>query len=50
MIKKVKTATEDDDDKEETKGSAWKEYMRQVKQYKDKFGDDDSDKNRPLVK
>lgn len=50
MIKKVKTITEDEDGNQGEKGSAWKEYMKQVKEYKEKFGDDDSDKNRPLVK
>ena len=45
VIKKQRNdASEDDVPKD-----AWSKYMNEVKQYKEKYGDD-SDKNRPLVK
>jgi hypothetical protein len=49
LIKKPKT---DDSDGEEGEGQptdAWNRYMREVRKYKEKYGDD-NDKNRPLVK
>lgn len=37
------------DEEDEEKLDPWSKYMKEVKKYKEKYGDD-SDKNRPLVK
>lgn len=49
-IKKKKNIDDDEDEEDKKDGSAWDHYMKEVRKYKEKFGDDDSDKNRPLVK
>lgn len=46
LIKRERLDSDEEDDK---KLDAWSKYMKEVKKYKEKHGDD-SDKNRPLVK
>lgn len=50
IIKKKKNIDDPEEDEDKKEGSAWDHYMKEVRKYKEKFGDDDSDKNRPLVK
>lgn len=49
IINKKRNIDDAEDDAEQKGGSAWDHYMKEVRMYKAKFGDDE-DKNRPLVK
>jgi len=51
LIKKQRNDEEEDENNDRKDGAndAWNRYMREVRKYKEKYGDD-NDKNRPLVK
>ena len=49
LIKKQKNEESDGEESGAGPTDAWNRYMKEVRKYKEKYGDD-NDKNRPLVK